>query len=190
MLGRSAREIHVPGFLTRVFRKAGEPASGGYEPKEGDVFLVPLGDARFALGQLVSLWNDELYVVFYEPPVMSDASPERVEDHDPFLAVLTLDAKLWNGDWPIVGNHRRNLPSIAQPVFKVMYEGRPMVEARDRSWWRPARDDEFLRLHFRSITSPAVAEDIVKARFGTGAWLPGYDRYLYGYAVASASTAE
>lgn len=180
----------MPSFLSRLSQKAGEPAPSGYRPKEGDVFLLPIGDARFALGQLVSMWNAELYAVIYEPAVTSDASPELVERHQPFLAVLTLDAKLWNGDWPIVGNHRRNLPSIAQPVFKVMHKGSPMVEARDRSWWRPARDDEFLRLHFRSVASPAVVEDMVTARFRTGAWLPAYDRYLYGYAVASSAAAR
>jgi hypothetical protein len=160
--------------------------SEGQVASEGDVFLIPIGDGDYALGQIAGSWNDELYLVVFEIRTgQSEARPDLVAGAEPFLAALSLDAKLWNGDWPIIGNFRDNLGGIAEPMFRVMQNGAPYVESRDRSIYRPARGNEFARLQFRAIASPAVVEDAVKARFGFEKWLPGYDRYLYGYVLNS-----
>lgn len=161
-------------------------ASAVAAASEGDVFLIPLGDGSFTVGQVAGAWNDELYLVLYESRISEEqARPDLVADSEPFLAVLSLDAKLWNGDWPVIGNYCANLALLAQPVFRVMQNGQPYVESRDRSVYRPAKGDEFARLQFRSVASPAVVEDAAKAWFGLDEWLPGYDRYSYDYARTS-----
>ena len=96
---------------------------------EGDVFLIPIGDGDYALGQVAGTWNDELYLVVFEIRTgQSEAWPELVVGVEPFLAALSLDAKLWNGDWPIIGNFRDNLEGIAEPMFRVMQNGAPYVK--------------------------------------------------------------
>lgn len=153
---------------------------------DGDVFMIPLGDGTHGLGQVAGHWNEELYLVIYEGRVeRSDARPELVVGARPFLGALSFDAKLLNGEWPVIGRVGETLPSLAHPVFRVMQSGEPYIESRDRSLYRPARGDEFARLQFRSVASPQVIEDAVKAHFGLDQWFPGYDRYLYDYALES-----
>ena len=90
----------------------------------GDVFLVPLDGKRWAVGQVVSSWNEELYVAIFDNQVgVQRLDVPKIVDMQPVFLALTLDAKIWNGDWPIIGNIQENLSEVPQPAFKVREEG-------------------------------------------------------------------
>jgi len=158
----------------------------GIQVRVGDVFLVPLDGENWALGQLVSAWNDELYVaVFDQKREKQQADPGSVVDQEPIFLALTLDAKLFHGDWPIIGNVQENLASFPQPAFKVRQSGVVHIESRDRTVSRPATQAEAEILRYRSVSSPAVIEEAVQAHFGIGEWSPHFDEFPADYAVQS-----
>lgn len=159
----------------------------GIQVNVGDVFLVPLDDENGALGQLVSDYKGELYVaIFGQKIATQDLDPRRVIGQEPIFLALTLDAKLFHGDWPIVGNVQENLADFPQPAFKVRQSGVAYIESRDRSVSRPAAPAEAEILRYRSVSSPAVIEKAVQAHFGIGDWTPHYDEFPADYAYQSA----
>jgi hypothetical protein len=158
----------------------------GIRAKVGDVFLVPLDGKSWALGQIVSAWNDELYVaIFGQKLETPELDPHSVDGQEPVYLALTLDAKLFHGDWPILGNLRENLADFPQPAFKVRQSGVVHIEARDRSISRPASPTEAEILRYRTVSSPAMLEKAIRAHFGFGEWSPHYDEFHADYAYQS-----
>jgi hypothetical protein len=158
----------------------------GIEVKVGDVFLIPLDGKSWALGQLVSAWNDELYVAIFDRKVATqDVDPNSVNGEEPVFLALTLDAKLFHGDWPILGNVQENLTSFPQPAFKVRQSGVVHIESRDRSVSRPAAPAEAEILRYRNVSSPAVVGEAVQGHFGICDWNPHFDKFHADYADQS-----
>lgn len=155
--------------------------------KVGDVFLVPLDGESWALGQLVSDYKGELYVAIFGQKVETQqVDPHSVVAQEPVFLALTLDAKLFHGDWPILGNVQENLSGFPQPAFKVRQSGVVYIEARDRTVSRPASSSEAEILRYRSVSSPAVIEEAVQGHFGVCEWIPHFDKFLADYAYQSA----
>jgi hypothetical protein len=154
---------------------------------KGDVFLIPLDESRVGLGQVVDVLPSELYLVAfagswpaYSPPIAND-----VIGREPRFATLSFDAKLWNGDWRIIGNTVENLPSIRLPLFKVRCTGCVLVEKHDGSKSRLASTDEAQFLRYRSTVAPVRLENAVKADHGIADWNPAFDKLFYSYAKDS-----
>ncbi|MEP1422293.1 MAG: Imm26 family immunity protein [Erythrobacter sp.] len=159
----------------------------GIEVNVGDVFLVPLDDKSWALGQIISDYEGELYVaIFSEKQETQKVDPDSVIGQKPTFLALTLDAKLFHGDWPILGNMQDNLADFPQPNFKVRQSGVVHIESRDRSVSRQATPAEAEILGYRSVSSPAVIENAVKAHFGIGDWTTHYNEFQADYAYRSA----
>ena len=152
----------------------------------GDVFLIPLDEGRYGIGQLAGDWKGELYVVIYDKVVSAEASPADVDNEPLQFAALTLDAKLYHGDWRIIGNRKENIETIPQPWFKVGVDGQTYVEARDRSVARPATAVEATALRLRTVVAPVRLENALKALHGIGDWHPRFDELRAGYAAESA----
>jgi len=157
----------------------------GIPANVGDVFLIPLDDNGWACGQLVSKWNDELYVAIFGEKVEAQVDPGRAVSKEPMFLALTLDAKLFHGDWPIIGNIQENLPRFPQPAFKVRQSGVVYIESRDRTVSRPAAPKETEILKYRTVSSPAVIQKAVQAHFGLGEWSSSYDGLRAEYAFDS-----
>ncbi len=154
--------------------------------KLGDVFLVPIEGSRTGIGQIAGDWKGELYVIIYDA-VYGDENvdPKSVIGANPLFAALSLDAKIHNGDWRIIGNVIENLDSIPQPVFKVNQDGEVFLESRDRSMTRPASGAEAEALRLRTVVAPVRLEKALKAHNGVGDWNPRYDELRYDYALES-----
>lgn len=160
---------------------------GKINASKGDVFLIPLDESRVGLGQVVDMLPSELYLVAFagswptcSPPVASD-----VIGQEPRFATLSFDAKLWNGDWRIIGNTIENLPSIRLPLFKVRCNGCLLIEKHDGSKSRLASTNEAEFLRYRSTVTPIRLENAVKADHGIGDWNPAYNKSLYSCAKDS-----
>ena len=59
------------------------------------------------------------------------------------------------------------------------------LESRDRNVRRPASQQDLEVLRYRSVASPAIIEDAIKAHFGIGQWDENNDELLADYAIAS-----
>lgn len=154
--------------------------------KEGDVFLIPIDAERAAGGQVIDAWSDELYVAVFDgvvAPGFQDAA--AIVNSEPIFLTLTLDAKLWHGDWPVIGNIQESRRRVPQPMFKVRHSGQIYVESRDRAVFRPASEREATELRYRTVSSPAVIDEAVKAHFGVGDWNLNYGDLRSDYASSS-----
>jgi len=154
---------------------------------KGDVFLIPISDSTFGMGQVVDTLPSELYLVIFESiwPASEPPTPAAVIDSTPLLSSLSLDAKLWNGDWAIIGNCTENLCTIALPMYKARIAGEMYVESYRGDGRRVATEAELSCLINRKTVAPVRLEKAIKAKHGIGDWHPLYDELLYGYAQTS-----
>jgi Immunity protein 26 len=90
----------------------------GYKVKSGDVFLIPVDQTNNAGGIIISDRKGELYVaVFQERFDRSESDTKKIVSGIPMFLALTLDAKLWHGHWPIIGNELAQTFKFPQPAF-------------------------------------------------------------------------
>ena len=152
----------------------------------GDVFLIPIDASRSGIGQIAGDWKGELYIVVYEAAFNGEqVDPDKVLTEKPLLAALSMDAKIRNGDWRVIGNLTTNLASIPQPVFKIWEGGKEYLESRDRKMTRPASRTEAEASKLRTVVSPIRLENALKAHHGVGEWTAKFDELRYEYAWQS-----
>lgn len=156
-------------------------------PTVGDVFLIPLDDVSAVGGHVVAIReHEELYVAIMGHRVRRDENdPEVAIAGEPVLLTLSFDAKLSNGDWAIIGNLAGAVNRYPHPAFKIKYVGAMLIESRDRSVRRPATNEELDILQNRSVASPMVIEDAIRAHFGLGEWSESYNKRRAEYAAKS-----
>lgn len=158
------------------------------EVNVGDVFQIPIDDARIGYGQVVlKPENPILFICVFAATTPPGTSPDlnEIVRSDILLAGSTFDALLNNGRWRIVGNVMSNLSSIALPVYKSGMGAEAIVETLDRSRRRRASKQEESLLPFRTYTAPIGFELALKAIGGIGEWLPPYDDMKYDALKAS-----
>lgn len=151
--------------------------------REGDVFSVQLDEKRVGYGQIVGRYGEsEYYFAFFErayakshAPVLSDIARDRI-----VLLGLSFDAKLWSGDWQVVGNVPV-APAIPLPAYKV---GKAITQADEVVYdaedytgqqHRPATREEVEALPFRKAVAPIRLERAFRAIHGIGAWERPFD---------------
>jgi hypothetical protein len=146
--------------------------------KEGDLFQLRIDEGRVGFGQIVGSRTHTLLVAIFREvhprtrvPDISDLVTSEVA----FLAE-TFDAKIWNGDWPIVGSAIPDHARIPFPSYKVTIDRATnwYVESYDATRRRPATPWEEDALPLRSIVSPIRLEKALQALHGVGQWDPAY----------------
>mgnify|MGYP001461193462 len=164
----------------------------GVKAQVGQVFAVPLDADKFAVGQVAAKRSaGELYLLAYDDVhVGLPTDPTCVRGKQPFIATLSLDAKIWHGHWPVIGNLTDNLIGISHPAFKVRVDGVEHIELRDGSLVRRVRADEANLLRFRTVVAPIRIEKAIKAHHGLGEWEPHFAELLYEYATTSSKLAQ
>ena len=157
------------------------------KPKVGDVFLIPLDESSAAGGHVVSIREgEELYLAVFDQRLsLNEINPILAIGGVPVLLALSFDAKFWHGNWPIIGNQGSPVGQYPQPNFKIKHTGVMSLESRDKTVRRPATPDELEILKYRSVATPIIIEDAIKAHFGIGQWDEGNDELLAEYAIAS-----
>lgn len=158
----------------------------GVQTNIGDVFVIPLDESTCVAGQIINSWKEELYIAIFDRHLSrNEVDLKTAIAAEPVLLTLSLDGKLWNGHWPVIGNCTENLSHIPEPNYKVRQDGKIYLESRDRTYTRRASDEEAGALQFRTVSSPIIVEKAIKAHFGIGEWKPAYDELLAKHAIAS-----
>src|SRR6266571_3133146 len=114
----------------------------GIKPRIGDVFEIPIDESRVAYGQIVAERMKSHLMVVFRTACERGANPDLatiVNDDIVFMAE-SFDAKIWNGDWPILGNVKPDLSRITLPLYKVSVDRADNlhVESYDGLRRRPA----------------------------------------------------
>ena len=155
----------------------------------GDFFTIPIDEKRTGIGQIVNIPNKNSFIIIVFDSLWEiNFMPVKANflNFDILLLGYTVDSKLYNKHWTIIGNTQENIDSIYLPYFKlgtppddiyiVNYKG-------DRI--RQASMDEFDLLKYQSIVAPIRYENALKAHFNLADWDNKYDELLYSYTLDS-----
>ena len=124
-------------------------------------------------------------------PKSGQINPSVIGRDDIAFLAECLDAKIWNGDWPIVGNMEPDSSRILLPKYKVAI-GRAdnwYVESYDGKRRRPARPSELDSLRYREVCSPMMLQMALQALHHAAPWLESYGRLDYEFARRSSDIA-
>jgi hypothetical protein len=144
--------------------------------KVGDVFRIPLAGTACVYGQVVSKAGAQHLVVVFQasPPHFAPA----VLGSGIRLGGIIFDAKLRNGDWPIVASLAP--VAVVEPMFTSGHELTPrgvMVERFDGTDCRRATPDEASRYGHRMISSPMVLQLAAEATEGLRPWNERFEHF-------------
>ncbi|UWX98480.1 immunity 26/phosphotriesterase HocA family protein [Arthrobacter zhaoxinii] len=158
--------------------------------KDGDVFKIPLGDGRAAVGQVVSKYLSVYYVVIFDFVAPEEQVPSRVTEalgSEPLFAGLSRDALFRPERWQVLENRPVDSRKFL-PAYKVGWRvpGQYVVEDFWGTRRRPATDLEEQILPFRATNSAAIFEDAIRAHVGLEPWDEFYDELRVGKFVKSA----
>lgn len=150
----------------------------------GDVFLIPLDEEKSGLGQVVARYgNTELFYMAAFDLVVTAAgeapSLEAVKGLKILFLANTFDAKLVYGKWNVIGNVEPVTDHVPFPSYKIVEEGRMLVESWDGKRRREATENEAELLDFRGGVAPIRLEKALKAHYGILAWDPSFDELRY-----------
>lgn len=171
-----------------------------FKIKTGDIFTIPIKDEVFGLGQIAympSHRHNFIMIVFdkkynsKEDIRFDDLSNQKIL----FLA-YTVDAKLYNKHWEIIGNTITNLSEVKFPCYKLGLpnddypDGARLVDYKGNVLANIDREI-FDKLLFETEVGPIRFENALKAYFGLQEWIPeDYDKILYEKTLESVQVAE
>src|ERR1700730_9683650 len=122
-------------------------------PRVGDVFEIPAGPGLHVYGQVLAR-DLRTYLVVAFRTVETDLEQTELTLDDVGLAGIVFDAKLINGDWPIIAN--RPVPQYSEPLFVSGHEDFDGVElvSFDGRMRREAQNVEAAAHRTRHLSSP------------------------------------
>jgi hypothetical protein len=144
----------------------------------GDVFQVPLDADRFGLGQVVGRYQADGYFFALFGPAFARSSRVDIEQtlaSKVALLALSLDAKVFCGDWVVVGNYPV-AATMPLPAFKEVVGTPDRVDVVDFSGERRrrAQGEEATWLPNRTVVAPVRLENALKAKHGLAVWNDAY----------------
>jgi len=149
----------------------------------GDVFIVPTGDGRAGIGQVVGAYGKDAYfLAIFEGTLPVEVAADRAIEalSTPVrLLALSLDAKVHAGHWTVVGRAPVS-ESIPLPGYKEAVGGPMQFDVVDYSGSRrrPATAAEVDLLPNRKIVAPVRLERALRALGGLEPWLSAFDELL------------
>lgn len=144
----------------------------------GDVFTVPVDESRISVGQIVGKHTEHGYYFAAFDTFYSRDEPldiDKAISHRLLFLILSLDAKLFHGDWTVFGN-RQVSKDIPLPAYKEEIQSADDVYVVDYTGTkkRPATNEEADLLPFRKFIAPVRLEKALRAKAGLAPWIEAY----------------
>jgi len=145
------------------------------------VFVVPTGDGRAGVGQIVASYGKGLYyfAIFDLVVPLEDAQDRALEAlRAPVLFLaLSMDAKLYVGHWTVVAEAPVDT-SIRLPAYKEAVGTPDRIEVVDYSGERrrAATPSEAATLPNRTVVAPMRLERALRAVLGLEPWHEAFDK--------------
>ena len=146
--------------------------------KTGDVFAVPIDEARVGVGQIVATYGkDAYYFAIFDvtPPDSASIDLEQAPQQRVVFLALSLDAKLAAGHWSVLG-HRPVRDGMPLPAFKEAVGSPDRIDVVDYSGGRrrAAQAAEAKLLPNRKVVAPVRLEKALRAKHGLEPWNEAY----------------
>ena len=150
----------------------------GILAKAGLILAVPIDKDRWGLGLVAAKRQSELLVFMYDAVIEGATAPEDLSSRTPLLGSSSLDAKIWHGDWKILGQTEEKFDDF-QPIYKIETIDGWVAESFDMNLRLPIDERTAKKLRFRKCVAPIRLERALKAHFGFGEWKPAHDDLLF-----------
>lgn len=146
-------------------------------PQIGDVFAIKIGDL-FCYGQIAARGPLADCVIAFDFASAKLDTVSDVASKSIAFVMLTVDAFVASGRWPVIGN-------ASPPINLILPEY--IADTRDSAkvytWQgkalRKATPEDLQRLGHMESESPVVLEKALRARFAGAQWEPRFDRLVY-----------
>lgn len=140
--------------------------------RAGDVFRFRGRMQGWGYGQI--LLSDIIqYIVVFEPKFADNTTLNDVVSSSVLLSGWTMDAKIYHGDWEIVGNI--SPIKFRFPQYKVNMSGQTWITDVNGKLLRLATVEESRGLSFKSSNSPIAFEKAFRAYHGDLPWEAYFD---------------
>lgn len=151
----------------------------------GLLFLVPTGDGRAAVGQVVGHFEGDTYFFALFDQVVDIGWPRQRTDgsglalNAVMLFAPSYDDRIKSGRWTVIGT-APVAESVALPAYQesVGPEGRVFVVDYSGTRRRIATAAEASRLPYREIFSSGWLEGALRAKLGLDDWVADFDDLL------------
>lgn len=151
--------------------------------QQGDIVAIPIAETSVAFAQILMKMRRNIFIAVFFGAVSSLESPdlESLNVDDPRLVVETMDLRVRDGSWRIVGR-RTPAERLLNPIFKVPVGIGEEFHIQDiyGTVGRPASPQEVKRLRMQKSYSPAVVEKAARALHGLEPWLAIFDELRPG----------
>ncbi len=146
---------------------------------EGDIFEFSINDNTTCYGQIIKIPNKEsLVVVIFEGLYNSRPLLDEIVKDDILLFGSTFDARIYNGNWKVIGNTKNNLEGIHLPFYKIGIDP-AYLESFDGMRIRELCPSEEGKFSYRKYVAPVRFELALKAHYKQTEWNEKYDSLLY-----------
>ncbi|MGW3310528.1 Imm26 family immunity protein [Streptomyces sp. NPDC001073] len=149
--------------------------------KSGDVLSISVADEKNATAQVVEKLRGNVLLAVFSDLLDADdiGDPELLELDDPIFLVETMDLRIKDGTWPILGN-RKVSERIKIPEYKVWVE--PPGEYRTQdihgNVGRSISSEQASGMKLQKSFSPAAVEAALRGFHGLGPWRQAFDELV------------
>ena len=140
----------------------------------GDVVAIPVSGEKTACAQVL-VKRKILYVSVFSRLYPDPINVADVLSDTPALAGWTMDAKIYHGDWKILGNASPKYAALAKRKYLVEYEGNIWVQDLEGKLEHVASRAEADTLFPKSSYSPVRLERAIRAFHGMEPWCSDFD---------------
>lgn len=144
--------------------------------RRGHVLAIPADEQSFAAAQVVDFYlREACFIAVFEPlhTKKLEFNLELALRAPVALVALTFDAKIVNGDWPILGEANLS-KDVPLPAYKVEYDRGMRIEDHSGKLSRTVRATD-PDLPFRTVVAPILLERAVSATHGRAPWEARFD---------------
>ncbi|MFI6551140.1 hypothetical protein ACIBO9_48720 [Streptomyces prunicolor] len=149
--------------------------------KSGDVLSISVTDEKNAMAQIIEkLRGNILMAVFSELLDADDVGDvELLELDDPIFLVETMDLRIKDGTWPILGN-RKASERIPIPEYKVWVEppGEYRIQDIHGNVGGSISPEQASGMRLQKSFSPAAVEAALRGFHGLGPWRQAFDELV------------
>ncbi|MCF6137761.1 Imm26 family immunity protein [Pseudalkalibacillus berkeleyi] len=144
----------------------------------GDLFTIPVSQELMCVGQVaLKGCTSDVYIIFDYIYKQGD-SISKFSNHPILLMVNTVNIKLEDGEWEIIGN--AELPkTLTLPNYLTETIGGYAVMDSGGRIIRKATETDIKNLSTLKSVAPIIVEDAVQAKFGKAEWYPYLNNLLY-----------
>jgi hypothetical protein len=153
--------------------------------KIGDIFSIPVKEEMIGFGQVLRKPRYRIYIVVFEELCHMGGIPkvEEIVKFAPLLLGVTLDGRLYNDIWKVVGNYKKNISGFPLPYYKLGTPPETYLVNHKGERLRKAKPLEVEALSYETTLSPIYFDDALKAWHKILPWQEAFDEILYNEVV-------